>query len=336
MDDPYSLSDDQPSKKPEPNKVTVVHGSRPGQQPPNSTRGLLIWSLLPLLVLISTVGVKQIIPAEVARWYRAAALEQWTHGEKEKARATLEDSLYWQPGSLYVSSILASWEKEEKNYAKALEHIDTCLAAVPNQASLMMDRAELLLLLDRPDEALEISKSINAQSIASGSPPRELALNSLAYLRAVANKELPEALESVDQALSIIADFETDSASVPAIVSSKVMCQDTRGFILYRMGKWEEAKAELDAAITALEGDSYSRSLLQNSDTASKSSKEESQSAPRMKAPKTPEMAHLKKGLAVIYYHRALILKELHQDEKAEADLAIVKRLYGEPDKSLF
>ncbi|MFO0884131.1 MAG: hypothetical protein U0894_08095 [Pirellulales bacterium] len=292
MDDPYSLSDDQPSKKPEPNKVTVVHGSRPGQQPPSSTRGLLIWSLLPLLVLISTVGVKQIIPAEVARWYRAAALEQWTHGEKEKARATLEDSLYWQPGSWHVRRRLLGKGREElRQGPRTYRHLPRSSShpSVPHDGSSRACCLHWIALR----KLLEISKSINAQSTASGSPPRELG-RSIAWPLACVNKELPEAARKRRPSPSIIADHRNRLCLRSGHRPGKVMCRDTRGFILYRMGKWEEAKAELDAVPCPRR-----RFLLPIAAPKFRHDKQNLERGiayqPRMKAPKTPETAHLKK-----------------------------------------
>lgn len=332
MDDPYSLSDDQDPKRPLPPKVTVVHGSKPGRQPPSSARSLWRWSIFSSVALIVFVLLQQ-IPSEIARWYRAAAIEQWTQGHKEQARETLNDSLRWQPGSLYVPRVLAVWEKEEKNYVKALEYLDTCLESIPKDTSLLMERAELLQLLDRPAEAIAIFKAINAQSIASGLPAREIALNALAYSQAVGNLELPEALTNINSALEILETFPATEKDQTAAATSKLMCLDTRGFILYRLGKFDEALKDMDAAVAGLNADPISSTLIASSKDADES---KDAKAPRLKAPKTPDVATVKKGIAVIFYHRALVLKELHQEDKANDDLKIVKRLYGEPDKTLF
>jgi tetratricopeptide (TPR) repeat protein len=83
---------------------------------------------------------------------------------------------------------------------------------------------------------------------------------------------------------------------------------DTRAFVLYRLGRAAEALPDADAAVAAVE-----RVFGEN--------------------PKSPDA---RKNVAVIIYHRSLILEALGKSSKAEQDRDRVRELGFEPDEHLF
>ena len=88
------------------------------------------------------------------------------------------------------------------------------------------------------------------------------------------------------------------------------MLLDTRGFILYRQGKHEASLTDMDPAVVGIE------KLLKEPSINRRS---------------------LIKGIAVVRYHRALVLEKLGRYAEAKLDRARAKQLIGrEPDETLF
>ncbi len=107
----------------------------------------------------------------------------------------------------------------------------------------------------------------------------------------------------LDEALAGVEEALTIEPGDPMIL-------DTRGFILYRQGKHIAALEDMDAAVKGVEH--------------------------WLKAP-PPNRFISKQGVAVVRYHRALVLEELGRFAEAKLDRARAKVLIGrEPDETLF
>ena len=139
-------------------------------------------------------------------------------------------------------------------------------------------------------------------------------LNSIAYARALAGDNLPEALEEINQAL------DRQGADSP---SSRAAMLDTRGLILFKQGKFDDALTDLDEAIS-LADLRRTRHLLE---TLQKT-------RPGINVEAILEQSRT--SLAVMYYHRALVHKAMKNPELAKADNAKVRELGQEPGENLF
>jgi tetratricopeptide (TPR) repeat protein len=255
-------------------------------------------------------------PHEVARWHLAAALEYEEDGHEEAAHKAIERAKAWDPKNLTLVLKQVLWHKASGDYAAALAELDRAEEIAPENPVIAGLRSELLHLLGRHEEALQIAKATDRISRASGRPPREEALNALAYSRAVGDIEVEAGLSEANEAL----DLAAGSQLVPAIL-------DTRGLLLYRQEKYEAALLDMNPAVKAFEGwlkraeeqrPNHDR-ILSYSDLAE------------------PPLEAARRGAAVVRYHRALVLEKLGRHAEAKLDRARAKQLIGrEPDETLF
>jgi tetratricopeptide (TPR) repeat protein len=270
----------------------------------------MLWALV--LLVVGPCAYQQ-APLEMARWHVAAAIKARSEGRQEAALDLLDRALAWDADnpSLYLKR--AQWRKADGQYDLALADVQRADALRPDDPRILSARSELLQLLGKHAEAIEIWRAIDRLSLAGGTPPRETALNGLAYAQAVGNLELEEGLERVNKAL----DIEPDNAAL----------LDTRGFLLYRLGKYDEALRDMEAAVQGMEHElrltqavpATMERIIFYSDNAD------------------GQMATAKQAAAVIRYHRALVLERLGRHAEAKADRARARVLIGrDPDETLF
>jgi tetratricopeptide (TPR) repeat protein len=270
----------------------------------------MIWAMV--LLIVGPCAFRQ-APLEVARWHEATAIKHREAGEKEAALESLERAMEWDADNPALLLKRASWHKADGLYDLALADVLRADALRPDEFSVLALRAELLQLLDRHAEAIDIWKAIDRLSIAGGSPPRETALNGLAYARAVGNLELEEGLTGVDQAL----ELRPGEANI----------LDTRGFLLYRLGKYDEALKDMEEAVKGVEQGYRMAQAVPPTMERIVFYSELSDG----------QKAAARQATAVIRYHRALVYEKLGRHAAAKADRARAKVLIGrEPDEKLF
>ena len=138
-----------------------------------------------------------------------------------------------------------------------------------------------------------------------------MALNGLAYARALGNTELDQALEEVNQALQF-------GGRNP---ESRAAMLDTRGYIQLLRGDYQAARQDLDRAIQSMEMILATAGGVKNYPD------------PRQHE---QDLQLLKHSVAVMYYHRALMFEQLGESELAARDLRRVHELGHEPGDQLF
>jgi tetratricopeptide (TPR) repeat protein len=265
-------------------------------------RRLLVLAAL-LILLAPFVAV--LGPVEIAAWHLAAAQEERAAGKKEEAYDRLTDAMRWSPRSAGLYLQRAAWKLEDKQLDEALGDADQAAELNPDDYDTLSLRALILQHLDRHAEAIQDWKAIDRLSLTRGWPDRTTALNGLAYARAVGKLDLKEATRNVEEALKL-------EPRNPAIL-------DTRGYLLYLQGEHAKALVDMDAAVKGIEAIRRGPSLRPPSDID-------------ISGVNAPEQ-----GIAVIYYHRALVLKALGREAEAEQDLRATRELIGrEPDEKLF
>lgn len=143
-------------------------------------------------------------------------------------------------------------------------------------------------------------------------------LNQLAYTRAVASIDLPAALTNIDEAIEI---HESSVGDVPTQVDSTlVQLRDTRGFILYKMGKRKEAREEFD-----LIWEDFEDWFEEQQQMLAEVKKQ------RIDIRQWPSQhTRVFRSVSVIIYHRMLVLDPLNEaDDIQKFRLRIEK--YGHP-----
>ena len=128
------------------------------------------------------------------------------------------------------AQLLASLEK----FDRSLELYNQAVEYRSEDEGLALSRAELLLRMDRLDEALA-----SYQAAAKKWPKSALSLNAYGYTLADRTDRYREAEKLIRKALK----FDPDS---PAII-------DSMGWVLFKLGRYEEALAELQRAYEAFD-----------------------------------------------------------------------------------
>lgn len=278
----------------------------------HSSKWLIRGTILAILTLVAVPLVVKQAPREVARWYQAAAFESRLDGQAERAYQQLSQAAAWDPANLDFAVLRATWLREDDRTQEALAACDSTLQANPEHMAALAERSQILQQLGRFADAVADWKTISHVNEQSSVLPDVLVWNALAYARAVADLELAEAL----------ADAERAVARIP----ESAALLDTRGYVYYRLGKDADAKRDLDKAVALADAQ---RAPLANAPPKNRSSQTDSREW-------DSERKRLDNELAVIIYHRSLVLERLGDVSAAEADRARVRQLGFTPDEHLF
>jgi tetratricopeptide (TPR) repeat protein len=145
--------------------------------------------------------------------------------------------------------------------------------------------------------AAAISDATSAIELAGREIPTFL--NQRAYIRALANlnkQDLEAGLRDVERAIELSRDNRENAAFI-----------DTRGYLLYRLGRHDEALKDMERAIEL---------MLSARDSAFLPS----------------DFKRFKESMAVMFYHRGVIYEALGRHEEAAVDLLEADRLGYDPD----
>lgn len=230
-------------------------------------------------------------PREVARWHVAAALEKHEAGDLIGALKSLEEARDWDAKSELV------FEKE------ALHEYDLAIQMQPQQPQYYLARSSVLHFLGRYPEATRdcatavelITQGYTAQMSES--------LNGLAYARALSNQDLDEGLREVEQALRLAGD--------------RAHILDTRGYLHFLLGNYDQARSDLDAAVEKTE-----KSLQELSSA-------------NLSGARQLRRNQLRSSLAAILYHRLQLFEKLDEADLAEKDRQRIRQLGIEPSEKL-
>lgn len=271
-------------------------------------------------------------PREIARWYLAAAIEHRIQGNYERlhnrpydaareqtlAEIALKRASAWNPkdGSIYLEK--AAWHLEDGNYSAALADCDRAAQLGAPSRRLSETRGVALVHLKRYDEAVkEAERYHKLLSDLGYKYAARLHLNQVAYHRSLGKVDLPQALKEINESLAGVPRAHQDADRL-----------DTRGFVLHQMGRYREAIIDFDLAVLHTDNDlAYIRSSLRERLLKTTNHRE-------------VELNDRKalSQLAVIYYHRSLVLEKLNRWKEAQQDRRKARDLLGgrEPDESLF
>lgn len=246
-------------------------------------------------------------PAEIARWYQAAAMEHWIAGDKPQALKHLETSLRWAPTRAEAFVCRGDWRLDEQQFQQAIDDYNSALQLEPRQVTALINRSLACQHLGLHQQAIQDWKKLLELHGSASGPQRAMLLNGLAYAQALGNVELKEALENIIQAINLVGEN-------PAML-------DTRGYIHFLSGNFEAANTDLDAAVSGMERE---LAVLERTRQYIDHTEFEQQ------------LAESRHSLAVLRYHRAMILEALGRPGQAEADLRRVQELGHTPGPELF
>ncbi|MDJ0911455.1 MAG: tetratricopeptide repeat protein [Woeseiaceae bacterium] len=166
---------------------------------------------------------------------RAAALIAFTREDEEAALAHLDNFASTNP-ALGVDMVQAKAQllAALDRYDESLEYYDLLIQYRPDSEGVMLGRGELLLRMDRLDDAIE-----QYRAAVRRYPDSAISLNALGYTLADRTDRYREAERLIRKALELNPD------------SSAII--DSMGWVLFKLGRHEEALVELRRAYEGLE-----------------------------------------------------------------------------------
>lgn len=129
--------------------------------------------------------------------------------------------------------------------------------------------------------------------------------------------------QMVDQAQLTATGFEPQLVLSQANLYANYL--DTRGYLQYRRGDIGAALSDLDLAVEQMEL-VYDVRMQANEEQASE----------QTQAIFAEELASMRHALAVMLYHRSLVLRQMHRETQADADIERVRELGEVPGDELF
>lgn len=272
-----------------------------------------------VLICLALVGAPLVVrqgPREVSQWYLAAAIQQRAAGELERAEANIATARRWDPTSANVLLADALWLRKHGDAEQALVRCQELIAAWPDDPRGYLERSHVLQQLGRASEAIADWKTLAALNERRPFMSEEQIWNGMAYARAIANEELAEGLADANRAAR-------GPAPAPELL-------DTRGYLYYRLGRHEEARRDLDDAISRYQTWFNDRKRrLESQGPAAGLGKLDEQRREEM-------LREAAMGLAVMRYHRALVLDALGDTVAADDERKQVQALGFQPNDSLF
>jgi tetratricopeptide (TPR) repeat protein len=271
-----------------------------------------------VIVFLGVAGAAVLGPAvfptirsAVVQWSLMRAIAAEGRGSLDAAITEVSRAVRWtdgEDGEILDQIWLLCWRAtlriENLDAAGGLEDVETAAAASPIDPRPLRVKSLALLVLGQPEAAMTTAQTVVA--LTGENDPE--ALNHRAYFRALAGRDLEEALADIERAL-----VGTDGASPDLL--------DTRGYILHLLGRHLEAVDDLTRAIDSMQDDR--RRLLMLAGHID----------PDMLAYRLRSADH---GLAVMHHHRALACRELGLDEQAQQDLAIAQQKGFDPARGIF
>ncbi|HEY1603497.1 MAG TPA: hypothetical protein VGG64_28095 [Pirellulales bacterium] len=274
----------------------------PGAMPPDATPPKLgrgVFTIRVLLVVVAVfAGAMALVRAElvdpfgktVAEWLASHADLKYDSDDLDGAERDLDRALAWSDRSPAIFALRGQVRLEKGNLQGSLADFNKLVGLIPNSSQAYVLRSAALQRLERHDDAIrDMSQAV---SLRRSTDPR--LLNGRAYTRAIAGKELAEALEDIKEALAIEGE------------NSHYL--DTQGYIRFLQGDCEAALVDLNKALDLADTGAPWRALFVDNDPVRQ----------RIFARRRRMRDH---DLAVMFHHRGQIYEKLGDSIKAAADL---------------
>jgi len=306
MSDP-SIDDDALDQSPNksPQSVRAVADS---EQPVRSLMWVR-WSLI-LLTLFALCAVyhREVTKAAcrfVANRHANAASGLLVDENIAGALAKVEQALRWLPNDsalVYLrGQIFAedeNWEASLRDYTRVIEELAPEFAfAYVKRAAVHEQMGNYVLAMDDLKQAMKLS------------PPDEPSLlNHHAYLCGLANSNLDTAQVEIDRALKLYT-AEAKRQELPTIEPAAFL--DTRGFLRYRVGEYDQALSDIEKALRYLN--------VERKATLEKLTEHDISTSGPMRAYDQMQ--------GEILYHQGLVRQSLGQTEEAKQDFDFATEL---------
>jgi tetratricopeptide (TPR) repeat protein len=263
--------------------------------------GLVAAALVPAVVLPEVAPVARQL---VVRWSLARAMALEARDDVHGAVKELERAVAWHGDDAELLCLRAMLRLEDRSARKALADADRAVALAPTSVEPYRVRALIRVCLEEPEAALADAAMVVELS-GEGNPE---SLNLRAYVRGLVDRELDEGLADIDRAIARIGPPSAEML-------------DTRGYLLWRLGRHEEALLEMNRAIDLVRQQRRQLMLL-----AGRIGRDDL----------LGRMRTIDHGMAVMLQHRGLVCKSLGIDEQAAEDFRLAAQKGYDPSRGIF
>jgi tetratricopeptide (TPR) repeat protein len=240
----------------------------------------------------------------LAQWLSNRATRKFFSGNYKGALADVNWAIGCSPESRELYFLRAHCKEKVADLNGSLADWNRSIGLTNSSTELSMIhscRSWIYVRLERYPEAIEdASQAVKLSPTSSN-------LNSRAYVRALANMQLNDALADINKALE---DIGEDNAEF----------LDTRGYLLHLLDHDDQALKDLERAITLTERFKLTLNLQRNVFDAVSL------------AAQVKEANH---SLAVMYHHRGLVYEKLGNKDESERDLHHGNELGYNPAKGI-
>lgn len=244
----------------------------------------------------------------VGRYYAQQAADAFDRGDLDAALAHVDRALSWQPDSVVFLWMRGMIHTRLRDYEKALSDCEAAVALKPNDEKVQRLRLNCLHHLHRQRDVAVVAGDVLQRSIGN----RAELLNTRAYARALGDFELEEALADIEEALA----GSPENASF----------LDTRAYVLFKLGRHDEALVDLNRAVELVEQerDDFER-LFQGRRLTQRDA-----------AVKAEQLLQFDENLAVMHHHRGEVHEKLGNAAEAKKDLFIGQELGFDPAAGVY
>ncbi len=238
----------------------------------------------------------------------ALTVADWVQGEDPEI---LKNGFFWH--------LLVQLDYQAHNSTRAVERLKEAVKFSSDFRPMATLFSRIFLREHEFDAALESLKLGLGESFERNSDN----LNQLAYLRSLAIVELEDALKDINEALQALP---------PGIGQNlqQAMLRDTRGWILYRLGKYDDALVDLEFAVRETERPTITTGLMNwLQDAAVEAAQQADSEGPLATIPRRESSGEYASesevepsvwALGVMKYHRAKVLEKLGRSDEAQLD----------------
>lgn len=282
--------------------------------PPRPTRprrrvppGMALLIVLVVGGAMAILGTRRFWAAQlndsVAEYYERRGRERQMLDDLPGALADLDAAARWAPDRLSVYFARSIVRLELHDVPGCLSDCDRVLRV--NEVPLAYQvRSQAHQRLGRHDEA--IADATRYVELSAGQDPNPW--NTRAYVRALARRELEEALRDVERAIEL-------GGALSAYL-------DTRGYLLFLLGEHSRALADLDEAVAQAEQEKHAvLASARQRNLATGAVRRFERSA--------------NESLSVLYHHRAEIRQALGRQAEAKVDFQAAEQLGYNPAKGV-
>jgi tetratricopeptide (TPR) repeat protein len=270
------------------------------------------WLLLLLLPILFGEAAVAAVRQYLARQFVQASNDEWWHDELPQALASANRALFWEPDPFEkwqgykvraqaYEDMQGRWQESFDDWNEVIKRLDDPAHSKPQFAEPLREayagRAWVAERLGQHRQA--IADSNTALNLGGDESERALLLNQRAYIRALANTELTQALDDADRSLQIRTDE-------PEVI-------DTRAYVLYRLGKYDWALKEITDAINLSTRGTGSVPWQRGAGGPQVWIQEDDGFSAR-------DYRIYRESLAMMYHHRAEIHNKLGQQAESDED----------------